>query len=217
MTDLFRRDWPPPYVEPGTPGFPRPAPPSPPLVRCRDATAAETPDEARRAADNAHAAGWTVRVTYGQGGTWILGSRKGKCYCGTVVRLYKETGFMMAHRPPPPTQKIACAGGYRNFDGNCSACGQSVRLLKNGGLGKHYLKFRLDPCTHVEGPKEDLGVEKFEPDASTAVRIARLGWGLWVRHLGEWAFDIAYLCDRDVWRKVGATEFQAACKTTPPA
>lgn len=218
MSDAFKRTWPDPYIEPGTPAFPRPAPPPPPLVPCRDATAADgAPDEAVRAATRAEGGGWPVRVTYAQGGEWIIGGDKGKCICGAVVRLYVDTGFMFKHSPPTSAEKVACTGGYRTAEGLCSRCQQRTTLLKKGGMGKHYLKPATVLCEHVEAPHENLGKEKFEPDASIAVRVEGLGFGLWVKHLGEWGFDLAYLRDRDAWRKVAADEFQAACASTSPA
>lgn len=201
----FERNWPEPYREPGTAGFPTKPGPPPPLVPCRDATEKEVCDEARRAANNAEANGWPVRVTYSQGGRERSSRPRGKCPCGATPGLYVEDGRMYDHNVP---NTVNCPGKVVQFE-RCRDCGTKVKATRAGTAAAH--KPPVAKCQHSGREPEDvLPGALLPPVHAVAVRIRGLGVGLWIKD----AFDTAFLVEGGQLRRVGADEFQQAVKTT---
>lgn len=211
--EAFRRKWPPPYREPGTEAFVEQRKwknPPPPTVPCRDATAAEMCDEVRKAFRGALFHHLQVRVTYAQSGIERRGKDKGKCRCGATVPLYVDTGLLYAHNVPAG-EKVACTGRRLNYSKVCATCGQKAKELAKGGLSRHYLKQEAVPCDTSE-PDEVVPGDLLPPTESVVVRIKGLGVGAWRRtQPANWKFDVAYLRMPEMWKQVGADEFQRAC------
>jgi hypothetical protein len=201
----YKHQWKDPYRGPGSPDYPRDDYPVPePLVRCRDAYVSEVCDEAARAARAARAAGFTVRVTYAQGGTWRKGTARGTCgVCKITRRVIQETGLLSKHNV---STSVACDGTGLVGD-LCISCGKKAKVLKKGGLGKHYVT-TLTPCLGTdEMPVKTFPAAKVEPVKSIVVRVKNHAVGCWV----EGAFTEAYVVKNRRWTKVGSVEFKRAC------
>lgn len=206
--DAFRRTKFEIYREPGTEDFERNwSWPSEPRVRCRDVSPDdEIPESAAQIATLAGNAGYDVRTTFAMGGTSIPRRSKGLCWCGALVQLYVETGFMREH--PLAGGKVACPGQALNDLDVCESCGQKAKALKNGGLGKHYLKQK---CPQVEQPKEVVKIPDADPDSCVAVRVKGIGVGSWIKSYGKWSFDVAFVRGDRTWVSVDMDEFKRRC------
>ena len=211
--------------------------PAPPAVPCRDATAEEIPGEAAKAATRARNNGFSVRVTYARAESSRVGPHRGRCHCGAVVRLYQETGMVFPHDVPMPTEKISCTGSTLNEFGACAECGGKARLLKTGGLNKHYVKPVKTRCSNDERPDEVIPGEPLAGTHSIAVRVKGLGVGTWTndKFSGAWmrcsvkirmytdeegqekaALDFTIDPDGPCWGPVSSSDFQSACATRRP-
>lgn len=207
--------------------------PPPPLIRCRDATAHEIPGEAVRAARIARERGLDVRVTFAQGGVWRRWRERGVCAtCGSKVMLLAEdkrdaeTGAMLQPHSPPAAGRCPGSGRPAVLGRLCAGCDVVPKKINKSGTVPPHDVPRV-PCPD-QSASDVVPGEPRPPVCSIAVRVARLAVACWYVEFDppdeatgrpgkvSGKYDIGFTWDGTYLARVGAADFQRACREGVP-